>query len=88
MQVHLQKVIFYLKMKNYNRNKHTRKGLTNKKLKEELIIDKEQYKKNQNCMILYCFVYDPDKLIDNPRGFEKDISEKSQKFECKVIISS
>ena len=68
--------------------KHTRKGLTNKKLKEELIVDKEQYKQNEDCKTLYCFVYDPDKRVDNPRGFEKDISEKSDEFVCKVIIIS
>ncbi|MCH7561967.1 MAG: hypothetical protein IIC67_11515 [Thaumarchaeota archaeon] len=68
--------------------KHTRRGLTNKKLKEELIVDKEQYKQNEDCETLYCFVYDPDKRINNPRGFEKDISEKSDGFVCKVIIIS
>ena len=68
--------------------KHTRKGLTKKKLKEELIIDKEQYKQNKHCETLYCFVYDPDKRIDNPRGFEKDISENSKNFVCKIVIVS
>jgi len=66
--------------------KHTRRGLTKKKLKEELIIDKEQYKKNPDCKILYCFVYDPDNRIDNPRGFEKDFFEESDAFTCKVVI--
>lgn len=68
--------------------KHTRRGLTNKKLKEELIVDKEQYKQNKECEKLYCFVYDPDKRITNPRGFEKDISENSKTFICKVFIIS
>lgn len=68
--------------------KHTRRGLTNKKLKEELIIDKEQYKRNNDCETLYCFVYDPDRRITNPRGFEKDINENSKSFKCKVVLVS
>jgi len=68
--------------------KHTRKGLTNIKLKEELIIDKEQYRQNDDCETLYCFVYDPENRIDNPRGFEKDFLEESEDFTCKVIIVS
>ena len=68
--------------------KHTREGLTKRKLKEELIIDKEQYRKNVDCETLYCFVYDPEKRIDNPRGFEKDFYEESDNFTCKVFIVS
>ncbi len=67
--------------------KKTRKGLGNKELKEQLIIDKEQYKKNPNCKILYCFVYDPESIITNPRGFEKDLSEKSDSFKCTVFVT-
>ena len=68
--------------------KHTRKGLTNIKLKEELIIDKDQYKQNQHCKTMCCFVYDPDNRIENPRGFEKDLQEESDDFTCKVVIVS
>jgi len=68
--------------------KHTRRGLTTKILKQELIIDKEQYKKNPDCETMYCFVYDPENRIENPRGFEKDFLEESDDFTCKVFIVS
>lgn len=66
--------------------KKTRKGLGNKELKEELVMDKDQYKKNPKCKVLYCFVYDPEEKITNPRGFEKDLSETTTEFECKVFL--
>lgn len=66
--------------------KDTRRGLSNNQLKRELIEDKEQYKKNDKCEILYCLVYDPEGRITNPRGFENDINEKSNEFVCKVMI--
>ena len=67
MQVHLLEVIFCLKIKKIIiKVKHTRKELTNKKLKDELIIDKEQYKQNKKCETFYCFLYDSEKRIKNP----------------------
>lgn len=66
--------------------KDTRSGLNNKKLKSQLIEDKEQYKKNPQCKTLYCLVYDPDGRITNPRGFEDDINEDSKEFICKTMI--
>lgn len=66
--------------------KDTRSGLNNKKLKSQLIEDKEQYKKNPKCRSLYCLVYDPDGRITNPRGFEDDVSEESKEFVCKIMI--
>lgn len=57
-----------------------------KKIREELILDKEYYGKKGGCNILYCLVYDPQEIITNPRGFEDDISEKSEKFEAVVFV--
>ena len=66
--------------------KMTRASLNKRKLSKELILDKEYYQKSNDCKILYCLVYDPIKIIDNPKGFEKDISENNTDFTCKVII--
>jgi predicted nuclease with TOPRIM domain len=57
-----------------------------KMIREELILDKEYYGKKGSCNILYCLVYDPQEIITNPRGFEDDIYEKSEKFEAKVFV--
>lgn len=65
-----EKVVIELKM--------TRKGLGVKEAREQLIIDKEQYKTHPKCKHLICFVYDPGRLIKNSRGFEKDLSQAGE----------
>lgn len=54
--------------------KMTRTGLDSKKLAEELIIDKEHYRRHPDVDIILCFVYDPERRIKNPEGI-KDIQE-------------
>lgn len=54
--------------------KMTRLGLDSKKLSEELIIDKEHYRRHPDVDIILCFVYDPERRIKNPEGI-KDIQE-------------
>ncbi len=66
--------------------KMTRNGISQKKIKEEIIVDKSNYKGHKNCKKLYCFVYDPLNKIRNPRGFEKDLSDKVNGFETKVFV--
>ncbi|MCH7647395.1 MAG: hypothetical protein IIA83_02145 [Thaumarchaeota archaeon] len=56
------------------------------KIKDELILDKEQYKKSPKCKLMYCLIYDPHGEIKNPRGFERSINEKSEDFECICFI--
>ena len=66
--------------------KMTSKSHRKKKIREELILDKEYYSKKKGCRLLYCLVYDPDEIITNARGFEDDLYEKNEKFEVKVFI--
>lgn len=66
--------------------KMTRKGLGDKELGEQLIIDIAKYKSHPNCRCLYCFVYDPEGIIRNPRGLEKDLAELGKNFLVKVFI--
>lgn len=54
--------------------KMTRSGLDTKKLSEELIIDKEHYRRHPDVDVILCFVYDPERRIKNPEGI-KDIQE-------------
>lgn len=65
--------------------KKTRKGMTAKQLGEELIIDIEKYKAHPNCKKLYCFVYDPEGYLANPKGIQNDL-EKSHNSFLKVFI--
>ncbi len=66
--------------------KKVRKGLKGKEIADQLIIDIDRYKAvHPDCEILFCFVYDPENLIQNPIGFEKDINEK-HKGEAEVLV--
>lgn len=66
--------------------KMTRKGLGDKELGAQLIIDIAKYQSHPNCRCLYCFVYDPEGIIRNPRGIEKDLAELGKGFLVKVFI--
>nr|WP_294862491.1 hypothetical protein [uncultured Fluviicola sp.] len=66
--------------------KKTRTTLKDKEVGEQLIIDIANYKKHPDCKTLICFVYDPDKLITNPKGIENDLKEISSDFKVLVFI--
>jgi hypothetical protein len=66
--------------------KMLRKSLTQRKVRDELIIDKAHYRVHPDCKKLYCLVYDPQEKIKNPRGFETDLSDRVNGFETKVYV--
>lgn len=66
--------------------KMTRNGLKDKELGEQLIIDIAKYQSHPNCKCLYCFVYDPDGNVRNPRGLEKDLEKLGKEFSVRVFI--
>ena len=81
------RIDFFLKRKGIAiEAKVASKKRRKKKIREELILDKEYYSKKEGCSILYCLVYDPEERITNPHGFEDDLYEKSEKFEAKVFV--
>lgn len=67
--------------------KKTRENLKDKDIGEQLIIDMKRYSQNQDCEILICFVYDPDRLILNPHGLENDLSGQHDRIKVKVIVA-
>lgn len=67
--------------------KKTRSSLKAKQLGEQLIIDIAHYKKHPDCKFLYCFVYDPDEYISNPKGIQNDLSKKENDFNVIVNIT-
>lgn len=66
-------------------SKKTRKGLGQKEIGEQLIIDIAKYKKHPDCKTLICFVYDPEGKIGNPQGLENDLMELSSN-EMNVVV--
>ncbi len=67
--------------------KKTRKGMSTQDVRDQLILDKEQYKNHPDCKCLICFVYDPDGYVKNPRGFESDLTEENEKLKTVVIVA-
>jgi hypothetical protein len=57
--------------------KKTRKGLSDKAVGDQLILDSQHYKVHPDCKHLICFVYDPENRIQNPRGLEEDLNRLS-----------
>jgi DpnII restriction endonuclease len=66
--------------------KKTRPGLDVKELSTQLIEDVERYKSHPDCKSLYCFVYDPEGFIANPRGVEHDLRRDGKPFSVRVLI--
>lgn len=54
---------------------------------DQLIVDIERYAEYPDCELLICFIYDPARLIDNPKGIEQDLSGIRENIEVLVVIS-
>lgn len=65
--------------------KKTRRGLTDKELGDQLIVDVDRYKIHPDCKQLICFIYDPEGRVGNPTGLCKDLNDQHNGF-AKVII--
>lgn len=66
--------------------KHTRQGLTDKELGEQLVIDHQRYVRASNADHLIALVFDPDGEIDNPRGLEGDLQRRVGTSELAVTV--
>jgi len=66
--------------------KKTRKGLTDREVGEQLIVDIQKYRTHPDCKSLICFVYDPEGKIANPKALENDLSKSENDFKVKVIF--
>lgn len=67
--------------------KKTRKGLVDKQVGDELMVDIQRYASHPDCKVLVCFVYDPDGLIANARGLERDLSGTHGGITVHVVIA-
>jgi len=68
--------------------KITRSSRGNDEIRTELAEDKEQYRSHPDCEYLICYIYDPIHEMENPAGFESDLSEETDNLTTEVIISS
>lgn len=67
--------------------KMTRTGLTQRKLIEQLTVDKAQYKGHPDCETLICFVYDPGHHLGNPSALEQDLAESTDGMRTLVVVA-
>ena len=65
--------------------KMTRKGLADKEVGDQLIVDIERYKEHPDCDTLICFIYDPEGRIANSQGLSGDLQSQSRD-DLKVIV--
>ena len=66
--------------------KKTRRGLSERELADQLIIDIKRYQAHPNCEKLICFVYDPEGRLGNPRGIEGDLAGQHDALEVEILI--
>ena len=66
--------------------KMTRKGLDQKKVGDELIIDMRRYQSHPDVRTLICLVYDPDGYCKSPAVLESDLSTTEGKLRTVVIV--
>lgn len=77
---------FYLKDEaRFIEVKMTRDGLRDKELGEELSIDIPQYREHPGCERLFCFIYDPGRLVRNPTGLKRDLEKIIPEFVTVII---
>ena len=65
--------------------KMTRKGLDQREVANQLIIDKERYSAHSDCKTLVCFVYDPEHRCNNPDALVDDVSTAGPPI-CVVVV--
>jgi len=66
--------------------KMTRKGLDQKKVGDELIIDMRRYQSHPDVRTLICFVYDPNGYCRSPAALEGDLSTTEGKIRTVVVV--
>ncbi len=67
--------------------KKTRPGLAAREVADQLTIDFQRYSTYPDCTTLFCFVYDPEGRIGNPRGLEAELTTISDEHTIEVLVS-
>jgi hypothetical protein len=67
--------------------KKTRTGLGAREVADQLVIDCRRYSTHPECTTLFCFVYDPEGRVGNPRGLEAELTSISDERTIEVLVS-
>ena len=66
--------------------KKTRETLLDREIGEQLIIDHAKYGNHPDCETLFCFIYDPDSFLANPKGLEEDLGKQKGPPQVRVLV--
>jgi hypothetical protein len=66
--------------------KRASRTLRSKQIGDQLLVDIGRYKAHPDCNALFCFVYDPDGDIANPRGLEVDLTRQHNGLAVHVLV--
>ena len=66
--------------------KYTSLSNKDKKVEDDLIVDKKKYRGHPRCKILYCFIYNPGGFLRYKDPLIRSLTEVEDDFEVRVII--
>jgi hypothetical protein len=67
--------------------KKTRQGLGAKEIADQLAIDLQRFSTHSDYQTLFCFIYDPEGRVVNPRRLEADLTRQSDGRTVEVLIA-
>ncbi|MFA6243348.1 MAG: hypothetical protein WC655_20585 [Candidatus Hydrogenedentales bacterium] len=66
--------------------KMTRKGLIQKEVVNQLLIDVGRYSKVEGIDTLVCVIYDPERYCTNPKAIETDVENSGTRLKIRVVV--
>ncbi|MCP2260342.1 hypothetical protein LX15_004055 [Streptoalloteichus tenebrarius] len=66
--------------------KMTRESMTTRQVRDQLVADIFGYRRHPDVSAFFAIVYDPGRLMDNPRGFENDFRDDDPDFPVRVVV--
>jgi hypothetical protein len=67
--------------------KKTKPGQGRTEISNELSLVTQQHSSHLTCKLLFCFIYDPEGRIGNPRGLERDLMKSTQSMHLEVVVA-
>lgn len=66
--------------------KYVRADHNDRKISDELLIDKARYAAHDGCKTLVCFVYDPERRLRNPVAIQNDLQSENNPHTVVIIL--
>lgn len=66
--------------------KMTRSTLTDRKVGEELLVDRGRYPRHPDCKAIFALIYDPKRHLKNPKGLEHELTGVVDGIPTRAIV--